>query len=333
MTLAAELEAAIPGRLRRGVELAPRTTMKVGGAADLFAEPATVAELDRLLAVTVSHGVRPFVLGAGSNLVVADRGVRGVVVSLQALAGTQIHEGEAGAVAEVAAGTMNAHAVRAIHKAGYVGAEFLALVPGQFGGAVAMNAGTKWGELSEILASATLVDGTGTPKTLTVGDLAPRYRHGGVPPGCVVVSGRVHVVPGDPADAKARIRAEKQYRAATQPYQHNCSGSFFANPPGDAAGRLIEASGLKGLRWGGAEISAMHANFIVNLEGGRAEEIVHLMALARQTVQRRFGVALRPEVRLVGFEPDGYDGDPGAFLDAVEIPGALRDAAQAWEAR
>jgi UDP-N-acetylmuramate dehydrogenase len=326
VTLAADLLSALPaGQVRERVPIGQTTSLKTGGSADILVVAHTVQDVVAVQALTARAGESLFVLGAGSNLIVGDDGVRGVVLRVDGLASTEIDDG----VAHIGAGTMNAHAVRAMHKQGWVGAEFLALVPGQFGGSVVMNAGTRWGELSDVLVAATVVDRHGGVREIAGSELAPRYRHGGVPAGCVVVGGTIRVQEGDTAAAGERIREEKRYRGQTQPYREPCFGSAFANPPGDAAGRLIEAAGLKGLRWGGAEISGKHANFIVNTGQARALDVVQLMALARRTVREQTGVVLRPEVRLCGFGTEGYCGDVGAFLDELPIPAQLLDAASA----
>jgi len=220
---------------------------------------------------------------------------------------------------------MNAHAVRVLHAEGLVGAEFLALVPGQFGGAVVMNAGTRWGELSEILVEVRLATVEGEIVDVPVSNLAPSYRHGGVPPGAVVLSGTVRVDPGDADAARQKVRQEKLYRSQTQPYRLNTSGSIFANPPGDAAGRLIEAAGVKGLRWGGVEVSSVHANWIVNWSGGTALEVVQMMAFVRRCVCSHADVTLRPEVRLMGFSGLADSAGVGAFLDGMKLPARLQD--------
>jgi UDP-N-acetylmuramate dehydrogenase len=322
MTLAAQLGALIGAEhVRADFSLSDCTSMTVGGAAEVFVQPVDVAQVRAVVRECSTWDVPLRVLGAGSNLVISDLGVRGVVLSLSRL--TTVDFG-AGLSARIAAGAMNAHAVRAMHKVGLVGAEFLALVPGQFGGAVFMNAGTRWGELSDILVSASVVTPDGGLAELLASQLSPSYRDGGVPEGAIVVSGVVQLERGDAGAARERVREEKSYRQRTQPYQENCSGSFFANPPGDAAGRLIEAAGLKGLTWGGAEVSAVHANFIVNRGGASATEVVQLMAFVRRQVRASAGVTLEPEVRLMGFEECG--GSVGEFLDGVAVPEELEGA-------
>jgi len=315
--------------------LRARTTLGVGGPARALVVVATPADLVGLLGVCRSHGVPRLVLGRGSNLLVSDEGWDGVVVQLgPGFVGVEV-EGDAPAavraahpgarVVRVGAGSWNAHVVKELHREGLVGPEFLALIPGAFGGAVAMNAGTRWGELSSVLVSATCVSPDGTTSERDVASLQMSYRRCGLGSGELVVAGRVVAWAGDVEAARERIKAEKTYRSSTQPYQDKSAGSFFANPPGDAAGRLIEAAGLKGLRWGGAQVSARHANFIVNTGEATASEVIALMALARRLVAWRWAVSLRPEVKLVGFGP----GDAGGILDRLTLPPELLAAARA----
>lgn len=300
---------------KTGVDLRRATTLRVGGAAQLFVALDSVAAVEQALSLCEAAGVALTLVGLGSNVVVPDEGVRGLVARL---GGALAHVTLAGGaplepvdspsrtgelLIEAGAGAVNAHLVRDLHRAGYVGAEFLALVPGTVGGAVVMNAGTRWGELSGILDAVAVVDARHGHRWIAATELGMSYRHTALPKGAVVVGARLRVTPGDTVDAAQRVKDEKAYREATQPYKLATNGSVFANPPGDAAGRLIDAAGLKGTRDGEAQISEKHANWIVNTTGrASAASVLRLMALARRTVRERFGVVLRPEVRLLGGE-------------------------------
>lgn len=317
-------------RAELGVALAHKTSLRVGGPAAVWLEVASEQGLGRALRwLSARPEVPRLPLGAGSNTLASDDGFAGVVlalgrglarVELGAQAGQRREGWGAGAVrVEVGGATRDAHVVRDLHRAGLVGPEFLALIPGTFGGAVAMNAGTRWGELKHLLLGARCVTPEGERVELSVEALGMGYRHAELPPGAVVVGGAVVAWPGSVEEARHKIKAERAYRNQTQPYHMPCAGSFFANPPGDSAGRLIEAAGLKGLAWGGAEVSPMHANFIVNARQARAQEVLELMALARRAVRARFGVELRPEVRLLGFGA----GPAAQVLDALPLPPAL----------
>ena len=286
--------------------LSRRSSLRVGGPALCWLEPHTEQELAEIIGLCERDGLSWFIAGLGSNTLFPDEGIQGAMVRLGGeLAGWRLlgEESDTKAQVEVGAGCVNAHLVRAALKAGLVGAEFLMLIPGLFGGAVAMNAGTKEAELGAILRHVELLDATRLERVeLDAPALAMRYRHAEIPAGHIVLRGLIELERGDVERARARALEDKSRRSQTQPYKLASLGSTFANPPGDHAGRLIEAAGLKGERCGGARISPMHANFFINEQGATAEDFLRLMARARVRVRRDFGVELRPEVRFVGFD-------------------------------
>lgn len=299
-----QLEAHDVGAVARDVSLADYTSYKVGGAAALLVQPKDAAAVAATVSILGDAAIPSVVIGWGSNLIVADDGFDGAVIRLaESLRYVRIPETRNGDSVEVTVGaaTMNNHLVRTLHGAGLSGAEFLALVPGTFGGAVAMNAGTRQGELVDILVGVTIVERAGTTCALSAGDLRMAYRRADIPAGAIVVEGVIAANVGGVEAGRAQVRAEREYRNRTQPYNSPNAGSVFRNPDGDYAGRLIEAAGLKGTRIGGAQISTLHANFVVTEPGARAADIVSLMARARAEVSRQFGVSLIPEQRLIGF--------------------------------
>ncbi len=270
----------------------------MGGPADLLVRPADPDALAELLRAVRRLGVPLAVLGGGSNLLVADRGVRGVVVRLpQDLAPEP--EPEADEALVVNAGAPGARLVARAHARGLVGIEFLAGIPGTLGGAVAMNAGTRAGEMKDVLARVELAtaDGAGW---VPASDLALGYRTSRIPAGAVVTRVEARLRAGDVAASAAAMKEDRDRRWRTQPLDRPTFGSTFTNPPGDFAGRLIEAVGLKAHRVGNATWSDVHANFVVNLGGATAADVVALMKLARSRVKERFGIVLETEVRLLG---------------------------------
>jgi len=305
-TLAEQLREAGAGDVQEGVSLSAHTSYKIGGAADLLVQPADVLGVQTTVRLARAVGVPVGVLGWGSNLIVADEGYRGVVLKLgDAFRFVRVPPGEGPdgeeVRVEVGAATMNNHLIRELHQHGLSGAEFLALVPGTFGGAVAMNAGTKRGEAKDIVEAVRIVTRDGGLLGLDAAALQFRYRHAELPEGTVVVDGIVKARRGGVELGKLRVREEREYRNRTQPYHQPSAGSVFKNPEGDFAGRLIEEAGLKGVHRGGARFSEVHANFIVTEPGATARDILALMAQARAEVWRRFDVVLEPEQRLLGF--------------------------------
>lgn len=307
--LALAAEDRMGSRLVFNEPLASHCSLRIGGPAGVWAEVATVDELTELWEAGKAEGLDVTIAGLGSNTLFPDEGIRGIVARLTGQLADFCIESESDdtAVMRIGAGAVNAHVVRALHKGGWVGAEFLALIPGTFGGAVVMNAGTKEAELSEVLLDAEVIepDGDGfRRRTRSVDELALSYRHSGLADDAVVLGGRIRVRKGDVDQARQHVRSDKARRNRTQPYKLASVGSTFANPEGDYAGRVIEEVGLKGHAIGGARISELHANFFINENQATAEDFLRLMALARSRVRHKFGLELRPEVKFVGF--DGY---------------------------
>lgn len=304
--LAEALRRAGVSRVDTDVSLAEHTTYRVGGPAALLIRPESAAEVVTAVRLLGDAQVPWSAVGWGSNLIVADEGFPGAVIKLgEGLRYVKLPRAwseDAGEVQVlVGAATMNNHLVRRLHSAELSGAEFLALVPGTFGGAVAMNAGTRSGEIASIVVEVTVVMGDAHIRRLSHAELNFRYRYAEVPDGAIIVEGAIRAHTGGAAAGRAAVRREREYRNETQPYNRPSAGSVFTNPPGDHAGRLIEAAGLKGLRIGGAHVSTLHANFIVTEPGARAFDVVQLMARARARVREQFGVVLEPEQRLLGF--------------------------------
>lgn len=290
------LSRALRGELLRDAPLAPRTSIRVGGPADLLFRPADVDDLVACLRTARDLSVPLTVLGGGANLLVADRGVRGVVVKLPP---DLAAEAAAPPRLLLPAGMPTGRAVQRAHAAGLVGAEFLRGIPGTLGGALAMNAGTRAGEMKDVVEHVEVATPDGL-RDLPARDLAFAYRTCHLPPGAVVTRIGLLLTPGDVAAAARDMDSEWERRAATQPLDQPSFGSTFRNPPGDFAGRLVEEAGLKGLRIGGAVVSERHANFIVNAGGATAADVVALVRRVRDAVRERSGVTLETEVRLVG---------------------------------
>ncbi|HSN92927.1 MAG TPA: UDP-N-acetylmuramate dehydrogenase [Anaeromyxobacteraceae bacterium] len=292
----AEIESTVRGEILRDAPLAGRTAVRVGGPADLLVRPADPDALAALLRDVRRLGVPLTVLGGGANVLVADRGVRGVVLKLPQDLAPELESGE---TLTLNAGAPNPRLPARAHARGLVGMEFLAGIPGTLGGSVAMNAGTRIGEMKDVVWRVELAtaDGAGF---VPASELAFGYRSARVPPGAVVTRVEFRLRRGDVAESAAAMKADRERRAATQPLDRPTFGSTFTNPPGDFAGRLIEAVGLKGWRIGNAAWSQVHANFVVNLGGAAAADVVALMRLARDRVRERFGIVLETEVRLLG---------------------------------
>jgi len=293
---------ALRGRLRADEPMAGHVSWRAGGRADRAYVPADLADLQAFLRALPANEPVTFV-GLGSNLLVRDGGYRGTVILLHDTHGAIREDGD---VIEAAAGVASPKLARFAAKHGYEGAEFLAGVPGTVGGALAMNAGCYGSETWERVREVITIDRAGDLHRRGPADFETGYRHVALRGGHIgeeewFVAGRFAFAKGDGAKARERITALLEKRVASQPLNLPNAGSVFRNPPGDHAARLIEAAGLKGHAIGGARISDKHANFIVHPKGaGAAADIEALIAHARTTVLARFGVALIPEVRIIG---------------------------------
>ncbi len=302
--LLAELRQIGGLKVKAAEPLARYTSMKIGGPADYFIEAQTSAALAALLGVLAAHGENFYLLGNGSNVLISDRGVRGAVIRLAGEFKTAQWR-EAGATAAVDAGAAAAvtQLVREAARRGYAGLEFAEGIPGSVGGALFMNAGAFGSEFEKVVESVEALSRRGAPLRFLRSEMTFSYRDSHLPEGTVITRVGLRLRRQEAAAVSSKVRELVGKRKSSQPSGFPNSGSMFRNPPGDYAGRLIEAAGLKGRRLGQAQISERHANFIVNHGGAAAGDVRRLMELARAEVRRQFGVELVPEVKFVGDWP------------------------------
>lgn len=296
-TIHADNPPRLRGECRYREPLSDHTSWRVGGPAQQFYLPADKTDLLNFLRQLPAEEPL-FWLGLGSNLLVRDGGIRGVVVctknrlkSMKLAAPGKVYA-EAGVPCALVAKFCSNH--------GLQGAEFLAGIPGTLGGALAMNAGAFGGETWPLVSKVFTVDRLGVERDRTPGDFQVGYRSVSGPAGEWFVAAELNLHSGDTRASREHIKQLLARRAATQPVNQPSCGSVFRNPPGDYAARLIESSGLKGVRIGGACVSEKHANFIVNLGDASADDIERLIRQVRDTVLQRQGVRLESEVRIVG---------------------------------
>ncbi len=291
------LATALGPDVRRDVRLGSYTTYGVGGRASLLYEVAEERDLARVAKALAAHRVPVLVLGLGSNLLIADDGFRGLALVL----GESFTEIRIEDTSVVAGGRAKLPVVaRQTAAAGLTGFEWAAGVPGSIGGAVRMNAGVPNAEMADSLVRVKVIDlARGKEAVLPVRHLDLGYRTSNITADQVVVWAQLELETCDPALAQTAIRQKTQWRREHQPGGRN-AGSVFANPPGDSAGRLIEAAGCKGMRIGSAEVSHKHANFIVVDEFGRAADVWHLMDEVHRRVYDHSAIDLHPETIMVG---------------------------------
>lgn len=280
----------------RGEPLAPHTSFRIGGPADVFLSVRTSADL--LAAVTSAQemGLPIFLLGGGTNLLVADKGIRAVVIE------NKVSDVTVDATRLIAtSGTPMAHVAAVAARAGVAGLEYAATIPGTVGGAVHGNSGAFGTNTGDVLEEVVLSDYRGSVRTVSPANLDYRYRHSalqGAP--LVVLQATFRGQPSERHTVVQRIKEMANERLAKQPLDQPNTGSIFKNPPKDFAGRLVEAAGLKGLRVGGAVVSEKHGNFIVNTGSATAADVRALIAEVQRRVHESFGVMLEPEVEFVG---------------------------------
>jgi UDP-N-acetylmuramate dehydrogenase len=299
----------IPGRKRFQCPLAKYTSFRIGGPADAFLQVENMSALKQVQTIAQEHAIPLFVLGGGSNLLIRDGGIRGIVVSLRgtfrayqvvrcqtptaASSGALVHAGVGFPLSRLAVELARQH---------WSGLEFAYGIPGSLGGAMVMNAGTYLGELRQVMTTARMLLPDGQEQELPVTALGLRYRASSYPAGAILLDATLQVQAGERTTIEATMRASYARRQQTQPLWLPNAGSIFKNPSGMAAGRLIDALGLKGTRIGAAEISPLHANFIVNTGRATAAEVEALIALIQERVQQAYGMTLALEVRVVGEE-------------------------------
>ena len=283
--------------------MARHTSIGVGGRADALVVPDSAVELGRLVALLRAEGIPVFFVGNGTNLIVRDDGFRGAVVSTKGLRAVRLEprgEGRTALLAE--AGASLAEVVSLTAREGLTGMEFCAGIPGSVGGGIRMNAGAWGGEMKDVLESVDLLNGEGNIRSFPRAALRFEYRNLALSEGACVLGGAFGLARGDRVAVEGRIREILNMRSGKHPLQYRSAGSVFKNPKGMPAGRIIDEAGLKGLTLGGARVSEMHGNFIVNLGSATAKDIIGLIDLVRKKVRERTGIDLEPEVKIIGEE-------------------------------
>lgn len=296
--LSNEIRQAMPDlKILDEEPLARHMSFRIGGPAAIFAQPATVDELSKLLRFLAARGISPRILGAGTNVLAPDEGLRDVVICTKdALTGLRDLGG--GKIEAYAGETLSKTAVFA-RNLGLTGLEFAHGIPGTVGGGIYMNAGAYGGEMKQIVESVTVLTMGGEEKMLSGEESAFAYRtsvYQTLP--CVIVKAVLRLQPGDPETIGQTMRTLMEKRKASQPLELPSAGSTFKRPTGYFAGPLIEQAGLKGCGVGGAEVAKKHAGFIVNTGGATAEDIKKTIAMVQSRVWETSGVRLEPEVRI-----------------------------------
>ena len=284
--------------LRRDESMSKHTTFRIGGRAALMALPARQWEAVAAMRTARELGIEPFILGNGSNLLVADEGYPGFIIKL-----TWDFDGirEVNRGLEAGGAVLLSRLSNALVGRGLTGLEFAGGIPGSVGGAVTMNAGAYGGEMAQVLESVTFLDEAGEVCTLPASECGFGYRHSIFSDRkCLILKARFHLDQGDPAAIRARMEELAAKRREKQPLEHPSAGSMFKRPPGHFAAALIDQCGLKGFTVGGAQVSAKHAGFVVNRGGAACADVLELVRQVRERVLTQTGVELEMEVKMLG---------------------------------
>jgi UDP-N-acetylmuramate dehydrogenase len=286
------------GRLHFNVPMSTHTSLGVGGAADVLAAPADLEDMRIILRFASDKGYPLLAMGSGTNLLVKDGGVRGVVLDLSEGFGeiTMMEESRL----EAGAGVRLSELVALCKEKGLSGLEFASGIPGCVGGAVAMNAGAYGGEMKDIVEEIEVCNRKGKVVTIGTSDIGFTYRGTRLAPDAIIIKARMKLLQSSTEEVKKRIADYRGRRRGTQAINLPNAGSVFKNPEEMSAGRLIEEAGLKGLSRGGAQVSEVHANYIVNRGNAKASDVLALIAEVRDSIFQRTGILLEPEIKVIG---------------------------------
>lgn len=294
-----ELELAQIGKVKESEPMSQHTTIKIGGPADLFVEPSSIGNLLKTMEIILRHNTPWRAIGRGSNLLVSDKGIKGAVIKLGPgldelkIDGTEVTAGGGQSLISLAT---------TISRKGLKGFEFAGGIPGSVGGAVYMNAGAHGSDISKILKKAHILFEDGGMEWLSNAELEFSYRSSILQkkrPG-IVLEAVFELQQGDKEEITKELQKNKDYRKETQPWNFPCAGSIFRNPLPNYAGRLVEKAGLKGHQIGGAKISEMHGNFIVNTGNATAEDVLALIQHVKDTILSLYDIRMETEVEIIG---------------------------------
>ncbi|RJR19255.1 MAG: UDP-N-acetylmuramate dehydrogenase [Nitrospiraceae bacterium] len=289
------------GVMKFNEPLSSHTSLGIGGPVDIMVFPEDPLSLKNVLLVAEKENIPLFVIGAGTNLIAPDGRIEGIAVSLKAFRSIELTQDsdENNVVLFAGSGVPLPMLVNYARKYGYSGIEALAGIPGYVGGAIYMNAGSFGVEISDVIISVSIMDPHGGIAILDKDNLGFSYRSSGLPEGSVILSANIILRKDDPAEVERRIKEYSGRKKASQPLGEMSAGCVFKNPVGEAAGRLIEAAGCKGMKKGGVEVSSLHANYFINKGGATCRDFVELMEEVKEMVREHSGIVLQPEVKLI----------------------------------
>lgn len=283
-------------RVKTDEPMKEHTTFKIGGSAEVMVFPESVEEIKNVICVAKKHSVNVFVLGNGSNLLVSDKGIKGIVIKLDANFSSVSSEGD---TVYAFSGAHLSKIANVCLENSLSGFEFASGIPGTLGGAVKMNAGAYGGEMKDVVEYVDCIDFEGNISTLTNEELDFSYRHSAIRDDMIVLGASMKFKYGDKALIKEQMRELNMRRKEKQPLEYPSAGSTFKRPEGYFAGKLIQDSGLKGYTVGGAQVSEKHSGFVINKDNATFSDVVNLIEDVKKTVHDKFGVELSEEVKII----------------------------------
>jgi len=295
------LTGSFEGEVKPLEPMSSHTSLRIGGPADIFAVPRDSSSVVKLHAQLKKNNIPFFPLGGGTNVLIKDEGVAGVVLCLMSFRRIEfLRKRDDLVYLLVEAGTLLQRLVNYAKKHGYSGREGLAGIPGTVGGAIAGNAGAFGYEIKDVLASVELIDREGQSRRIPADEIAFGYRRSGIRRDEIILNAEIMLGMGNPGEVAAKVENFLATKRGNQPIWERSAGCVFRNPAGFSAGRLIDQAGCKGLRIGDVEVSPLHANFFLNKGKALASDFISLMETVAQKVYEKFGIALEPEIKIIG---------------------------------
>jgi len=300
--LESDIREAIQGEIRFDEPMSAHTSLKIGGPVDIMVFPEDPVSLKNILVAAQKENIPLFIFGAGTNLLASDGQIEGIAVSMKEFRSIEYTKetNEEKAVLSVGAGTPLVTLINFACEGGYSGIEGLIGIPGYLGGAVFMNAGSFGTEIKDVIVSIAVMNMRGEISVLGRDKLEFSYRQLALPEGSLILSANIVLKKDSPADVGARTREFINIKKNVQPLGVHSAGCVFKNPEEDAAGKLIDAAGCKGMKVGGIEVSQLHANYFVNKNGGTCADFLQLMKIVKEKVMKRSGIELEPEIKIIG---------------------------------
>jgi len=296
----------LKGEIRFDEPLSVCTSLRIGGPAEIMVFPNDIASLKNVISIAKSKGIPFFTLGAGTNLLVNDSGMKGIVISLRHFRRIELIQNNPShcegkfITLSVEAGVLLNSLINFAKEKGFSGIEALAGIPGTFGGAIYMNAGSFGREIKDVLISMTTMKSDGSIVTVKKDDVRFSYRNSNIPDGDIILNAKIFLKKDNIKAVSSRIGEFLKKRMQTQPISQRSAGCVFKNPEGDFAGRLIDVAGCKGMRIGDVEVSSVHANFFINRGSATCKDFIRLMETVKEKVKKLNGIMLEPEIKIVG---------------------------------